>query len=70
MPARGARTGARGREVGIKILIGTTICIIGASLDETSPVPTVAQRDVRCNCCKGVSLRARGFQRVDNRIVV
>lgn len=49
--SRGARreageTRARAREmedkVGIKILIGTSICIIGAGLDETSPVPTVA----------------------------
>lgn len=41
-----------GEKVGIKILIGTPICIIGESPDETSPVPTVAQPDVRYNCHK------------------
>jgi len=43
-------------KVGIKILIGTLICIIGASLDETSVVSTVTQCDVRYNCYKAVTL--------------
>jgi len=43
-------------KVGIKILIGTSICIIGASLDETSVVSTVTQCDVRYNCYKAVTL--------------
>lgn len=34
-----------GEKVGIKILIGMSICIIGASLDETSLMPTVVQHD-------------------------
>ena len=33
-------------KVRIKILIGMSICIIGASLDETSLVSTVTQRDM------------------------
>lgn len=32
-------------KAGIKILIGTSICIIGASLDETSLMSTVVQND-------------------------
>jgi len=53
--------------VGIKILIGASICIIGAGFDETSLVSTVAQRDVRYNCHK-VTLCV-GKQRMNNHIL-
>lgn len=43
--------------MGIKILIGTSICIIGASPDETSLMSTVAQDDIRYNCYKAITLR-------------
>lgn len=59
-PSRETRVEIHKREkVGIKILIGTSICIIGASLDETSLVSTVTQHDVRYNCHKAVTLCGR-----------
>lgn len=54
--------------MGIKILIGTSICIIGASLDETSLVSTVTQHDIRYNCYKAVTLCV-ARQGMDNHTV-
>lgn len=68
LEARVERYYTRGK-VGIKILIGTSICIIGASVDETSLMSTVAQHDVRYNYYKAITLREALWTTIDKRTV-